>query len=67
MTELKSDIEMALRSTEGFSNAGKLSANELKIAEHDGVIDQDEIRALRSIISRIDPPEVSHRLRDKLT
>ena len=62
---------MALKSIEVFANNGKLDAEELDeitiIAERDGVIDQDEIRVLRSIISRIDPSEVDVAMRQKLT
>ena len=59
MTDAKDHIEMALRSAEGFANDGKLDASELQeildIAERDKLIDHDEIRVLRNIISRIDP------------
>lgn len=70
MTDAKDHIEMALRSAEGFANDGKLDAGELQeildIAERDKLIDQDEIRVLRSIISRIDPSEVDDAMRAKL-
>lgn len=70
MTDAKDHIQMALKSIEGFANGGKLNAKELEeiiqIAERDGVIDQDEIRVLRSIISRIDPSEVDEAMRNKL-
>lgn len=70
MTDAKDHIEMALKSIEGFANGGKLDANELdqiiKIAERDGVIDQDEIRVFRNIISRINPSEVDDAMRAKL-
>ncbi len=63
----KDHLEMALKSIEAFQNGGQLSAQELSqiiaIAERDGVIDQDEIRVLRSIIGRIDPSEVNTELR----
>ncbi len=71
MNDAKDHIQMALKSIEGFANNGKLDANELQeiidIAERDGVIDQDEIRVFRSIISRIDPSEVDDEMRQKLT
>lgn len=58
---------MALRSIEAFQQGGKLDANELgeiiDIAERDGVIDQNEIRVLRSIIARVDPSEVDDDLK----
>ena len=71
MTNAKYHIQMALKSIEGFANGGKLNAKELEdiisIAERDGVIDQDEIRVFRNIISRIDPSEVDEAMRAKLT
>ena len=71
MTNAKDHIQMALKSIQGFANGGKLEAKELediiKIAERDGVIDQDEIRVFRNIISRIDPSEVDETMRAKLT
>lgn len=70
MTEAKSHIEMALKSAEAFTNGGKLDAKELTeiidIAERDNVIDQDEIRVLRNMISRVDPSEVNSTMRAKL-
>ena len=70
MTDAKDHIEMALRSAEGFANDGKLDASELQeildIAERDKLIDHDEIRVLRNIISRIDPSEVDDAMRAKL-
>jgi len=70
MTDAKDHIQMALKSIEGFANGGQLDAKELEeiiqIAERDGVIDQDEIRVLRNIISRIDPSEVDDAMRTKL-
>ena len=71
MTDAKYHIQMALKSVEAFANGGKLDAEELeqiiKIAERDSVIDQDEIRVFRNIISRIDPSEVDNAMRAKLT
>lgn len=71
MTEARDHIEMALKSIEAFANNGKLDAKELEeiiqIAERDGVIDPNEIRVFRSIISRIDPSEVDASMRRKLT
>lgn len=63
----KDHLEMALRSIEAFQNNGQIDAEELNeiiaIAERDGVIDQNEIRVLRSIVSRIDPSEVDDEVR----
>ena len=71
MKDANDHIQMALKSIEGFANNDKLDADELQeiidIAERDGVIDQDEIRVFRSIISRIDPSEVDDEMRQKLT
>lgn len=63
-------LEMSFRSIECFSNDGKLDAVELgkilAIAERDGEIDQDEVRVLRNIISRIKPQEVDEAMKQKL-
>ena len=70
MTKQKDHIEMTLEAAKAFANGGKLDAQELTqivaIAERDGVIDQDEIRVLRSIISRIKPSEVDVAMKRKL-
>lgn len=59
-------LEMALKAVEAFRENGTLDAGELReivrIAERDGVIDNNEIRVLRSIISRVDPSEVDDEL-----
>jgi hypothetical protein len=71
MTEAKPHIQMALKSIEAFANGGKLESKELReilqIAERDSIIDQDEIRVFRNIISRIDPAEVDDEMRKTLT
>ncbi len=63
----KDHLEMALKSIEAFQNGGKIDAKELneiiEIAQRDNVIDQNEIRVLRSIIARVDPNEVDDDLR----
>lgn len=70
MTEARDYLEMSFQSIQCFSNDGKLDAYELgkilAIAEKDGVIDQNEIRVLRNIISRIKPHEVDDAMRKKL-
>ena len=70
MTEARDYLEMSFQSIQCFSNDGKLEAHELgkilAIAEKDGVIDQNEIRVLRNIISRIKPHEVDDAMRKKL-
>lgn len=62
MKESRDYLEMSFHSIECFSNDGKLDAAELgkivEIAERDGVIDQNERRVLKSIISKIKPHEV---------
>ena len=71
MSESKDYIEMAFRSIDCFKNGGKLDVKELgsiiKIAERDGVIDQNEIRVLQRIITKIKPEEVDDAIRKKLT
>ena len=66
MTESRDYLEMSFRSIECFSNDGKLDAKELAsilaIAERDGNIDQNEIRVLRNIISKIEPHEVDEEM-----
>ena len=70
MSDAKDYIEMSIRASEYFSNDGKFDAQEMgkliAIAERDGVIDQDEIRVLRNIISRINPDEVDEAMKAKL-
>lgn len=66
MAESRDYLEMSFRSIECFSNDGKLDAKELAsilaIAERDGNIDQNEIRVLRNIISKIEPHEVDEQM-----
>ncbi len=70
MTESRDYLEMSFRSIECFSNDGKLDAKELgsilTIAERDGEIDQNEIRVLRNIISRVKPEELDDAMKLKL-
>jgi hypothetical protein len=70
MTESRDYLEMSFRSIECFSNDGKLDAVELgkilQIAERDETIDQNEIRVLRNIISKVKPEEVDSGMRSKL-
>ncbi|WP_444995626.1 hypothetical protein [Aliikangiella sp. IMCC44359] len=62
MKESRDYLEMSFRSIECFTNDGKLDASELgkilEIAERDGVIDQNEIRVLQNIISKVKPHEI---------
>jgi uncharacterized membrane protein YebE (DUF533 family) len=70
MSESRDYLEMSFRSIECFSNDGKLDAKELAsilaIAERDGNIDQNEIRVLRNIISKIEPHEVDEEMQGML-
>lgn len=70
MSESRDYLEMSFRSIQCFADDGKIDAKELDsiltIAARDGVIDQNEIRVLRNIISRIKPEEVDEALRVKL-
>lgn len=71
MSESKDFLEMSFRSIQCFTDDGKLDASELgkivEIAERDGVIDENEIRVLTNIISRITPEEVDEAMREKLS
>ncbi|TQV88513.1 hypothetical protein [Aliikangiella coralliicola] len=70
MAESRDYLELSFRSIECFADDGKLDAAELgkllDIAEKDGEIDQNEIRVLNNIISRIKPHEVDEAMKMKL-
>ena len=70
MKESRDHLEMTFRSIDCFSNDGKLDAKELgsilDIAERDGVIDANEIRVLKNIISKIRPDEIDQSMQKKL-
>lgn len=70
MTESRDYLELTFRSIECFTNDGKLDADELgkllAIAERDGEIDQNEMRVLRNIISKIKPEEVDSAMQQQL-
>jgi aspartate-semialdehyde dehydrogenase len=70
MSEPRDYLEMSFRSIQCFSNDGKLDAQELgkilDIAEQDGEIDQNEVRVLKNIISRIKPDEIDQAMEKKL-
>ena len=67
MPESRDYLEMSFRSIECFANDGKLDADELRnileIAERDGEIDQNEIRVLHNIISKVKPHEIDDDMR----
>ncbi|WP_020407899.1 hypothetical protein [Hahella ganghwensis] len=71
MAESRDYLEMSFRSINCFSNDGKLDANELgaifDIAKRDGIVDPNEIRVLRNIISKINPSELDAAMLDKLS
>lgn len=70
MKEPRDYLEMAFRSIECFADDGKLDARELgkilEIAEKDKEIDQNEIRVLQNIISKVKPDEIDFSLKSKL-
>ncbi len=70
MSESRDYLEMSFRSIQCFADDGKLDAEELgsilEIAEKDGEIDQNEIRVLRNIISRIKPEEIDKAMEQKI-
>jgi len=70
MAKPKDHVQMALNAAEAFAKDGKLDSQELagiiEISERDGIIDHDEIRVLRSIITRIEPGELSESMRGQL-
>ncbi len=67
MSESRDYLEMTFRSIECFSNDGKLDAQGLgsilEIAERDGNIDNNEMRVLRNIISKVKPGEVDEEMK----
>ena len=70
MPESRDYIEMSFRTIQCFADDGKIDATELakilEIAERDGEIDQNEIRVLRNIISKIEPHEIDDAMKAKL-
>lgn len=71
MSTSRDYLELSFRSIQCFADDGKLDAKELgelvRIAERDGVIDENEIRVLRNIISRIKPEEVDDAMKRRLS
>jgi hypothetical protein len=61
--ESRDYLEMAYRSIECFANDGKLLVGELdeivSIAMRDGVVDDNEKRVLKAIITRLNPDELT--------
>lgn len=71
MRESKDYLEMSFRSINCFSDDGILDAKELKsifaIAERDGIIDDNEIRVLKNIISKIKQSELTDDMKEQLS
>ncbi|TGN39955.1 hypothetical protein [Marinobacter confluentis] len=71
MSENRDYLELSFRSIQCFTDDGKLDEKELgelvRIAERDGVIDENEIRVLRNIISRIKPEEIDDAMKHRLS
>ncbi|GAA3924563.1 hypothetical protein [Litoribacillus peritrichatus] len=70
MKENRDYLEMSFQSINCFADDGKLDAEELMkifaIAKRDGVVDDNERRVLRNIISRIKPEEMDEAMREAL-
>ncbi len=70
MAESRDYLELSFKSIQCFSNDGRLDADELgklvAIAERDGQFDQNEVRVLKGIISRIKPDEVDAAMKARL-
>lgn len=64
MSENRDYLEMTFQSINCFADDGKLDAAELRkifdIAKRDGVVDDNEKRVLRNIISKVKPEELDH-------
>jgi hypothetical protein len=63
-------LELAYRSIQCFANDGKLLMPELDqliaIALQDGVVDEQEKRILRSILSRLKPVDLTPEMRARI-
>ncbi len=70
MAESRDYLEVTFRSINCFANDGKLDAGELgaifDIAKRDDVIDENEIRVLRGIISKVKPEELDDAMITKM-
>lgn len=68
--ESRDYLEMSFRSIKCFTDDGRLDAAELgkilEIAERDGRIDNNEIRVLQNIITRVKPFEIDAAMREKM-
>lgn len=70
MKENRDYLEMSFQSINCFADDGKLDAGELmkifEIAKRDGVVDDNERRVLRNIITRITPEELTSEMKEAL-
>ena len=70
MAESRDYLEMTFRSIECFADDGRLDADELmniaNIALRDGVVDDNEKRALKNIIGRLKTDELDSELQEKI-
>ena len=70
MNTMKDYMEIAVNAVSAFGNAGKLDEIELDkllgIAVRDNSLDEDEIRVLRNIFSRMKSHEFSFAMREKI-
>jgi hypothetical protein len=70
VTESRDYLELSLESIKCFADDGKLDADELAkliaIAERDGTFDNNELRVLRNVISRLRPEEITGPMRAQL-
>jgi hypothetical protein len=68
MSENRDYLEMTFQSINCFADDGKLDAVELQkifdIAKRDGVVDDNEKRVLRNIISKVKPEELDQDMLD---
>ncbi len=70
MSENRDYLEMTFQSINCFADDGKLDAAELQkifeIAKRDGVVDDNEKRVLRNIISKVKPEELDQAMVETL-
>ena len=70
MSESKDYLKMAFQSISCFADDGKLDVGELNkivnIALRDGVVDDNEKRVLRSIISKLTPEELTPEMQKRI-
>lgn len=70
MNANRDHLEIAYHSVNAFGNDGKLDEQELdkllKIAERDGIINEDETRILSNIFSKLKSYEISTTMREKI-